>query len=577
MTDMYEPEHPNGSEQPFAAPDLPAWPSPPASQARDWWEPYSLAGESAAASPPPSTPGGGSVPPPGGSVPPPGGFPLHPAGSGPLSGGFPPPPSTAVGGSVPPPGGFPPPPADWGAHGPWWEHPGWGYRPAGGPPPVPWYRHPLGIAGLIVALVGAGIGIGHGLWTKTTAVQASISQPGSSASGGSNLTNPFSGSAGSGLSPNSGSGGTSPFSGSGSGSLGSGFGSGSSGSLGTGSGSGAGSSQGSVPANVSAIAARVDPALVDINVTFDGSNPGAGTGIVLTSNGEILTNNHVVEGATSISVTDIGNGRTYGATVVGYDSTSDVAVVQLTGASGLTTARIGDSANVTVGQGVVAIGNAGGTGGTPTAVGGSITGLDQAITASDQATGMSESLTGLIETNADIQPGDSGGSMVDTSGRVIGMDTAAAQGFSLSAQASQGYAIPIAKALSIASQIESGHATSAIHVGPTAYLGVYISSAGSSTSPLGGGYPYSYGGQNSSPSSSGASVSGVVSGGPAAQAGLGQGDTITSVDGQTIAGPSQLSSLMQGFRPGQQVQVGWTDSSGAAHTTTITLGTGPAQ
>ncbi|MGH9055595.1 MAG: S1C family serine protease [Acidimicrobiales bacterium] len=321
----------------------------------------------------------------------------------------------------------------------------------------------------------------------------------------------------------------------------------------------------------------MDPALVDINVTFDGQDRGAGTGIVLTSSGEVLTNNHVVEGATAISVTDVGNGKTYGATVVGYDVVDDVAVIQLTNASGLQAAKIGNSSTVAVGDGVVAVGNAGGTGGAPTAAGGSITALDQTITASDAVSGTSENLIGLIETNASIQPGDSGGSLVNSSGQVIGMDTAAAQGYSLSSQTDQGYVIPINEALSIASQIESGRASSTVHVGPTAYLGVLVFSSGSSTLPYSGGYYDPYSAQNGGPTTSGAFVSGVVSGSPADQAGLIEGDVITSLGRQSVTSGSDLTTLIQDHQSGDSVQVGWTDASGEAHTAAVTLGSGPAQ
>src|ERR1700730_6832231 len=156
--------------------------------------------------------------------------------------------------------------------------------------------------------------------------------------------------------------------------------------------------------SASQIASRVDPALVDV-VSTDGYQgaTSAGTGIVLTSTGEILTNNHVIEGATSIKVTDIGNGQTYTATVVGYDASHDVAVIQLQGASGLTTASLGDSSSVQSGDTVVALGNAGGQGGTPSVASGTVTGLNQSITAADAASGHAEQLTGLVETNAAIQ------------------------------------------------------------------------------------------------------------------------------------------------------------------------------
>ena len=178
--------------------------------------------------------------------------------------------------------------------------------------------------------------------------------------------------------------------------------------------------------STSQIASRVSPGLVDVVSTLGYQNAtAAGTGMVLTSTGEVLTNNHVINGATSISVTDIGNGKTYKATVVGYDKSKDIAVLQLQNASGLQTVNLGDSSTVTVGQNVVAIGNAEGKGGTPSVVTGSVTALNQAITASDDGSSDSEQLSGLIETNAPIQPGDSGGPLVNSAGQVVGIDTAA--------------------------------------------------------------------------------------------------------------------------------------------------------
>ena len=261
-------------------------------------------------------------------------------------------------------------------------------------------------------------------------------------------------------------------------------GSGNSGNSGnTGSGN-SGSSNSSGPSDVNAIAVKVDPGLVDINTTLGyQQEQAAGTGIVLTSNGVILTNNHVIDGATSISVTDVGNHKTYTASVVGYDRTKDIAVLQLHNASGLQTATLGNSSNVSVGEDVVGVGNAGGTGGTPSAAGGTVTALNQSITASDEGDGTSEQLSGLIETNADIQPGDSGGALVNTSGQVLGVDTAASAGFSFQyngqSSGNQGFAIPINTALSIARAIEAGNASSTVHIGETAFLGVEISPSGS--------------------------------------------------------------------------------------------------
>jgi S1-C subfamily serine protease len=337
--------------------------------------------------------------------------------------------------------------------------------------------------------------------------------------------------------------------------------------------------------STSQIASRVDPGLVDVTSTLGYQDAKAmGTGIVLTSNGEILTNNHVINGATSVSVTDIGNGKTYKATVVGYDVSQDIAVLQLSGASGLTTATTGDSSTVRVGDNVVALGNAGGVGGTPSVAAGTVTALNQSITASDEGSGTSEQLSGLIETNADIQAGDSGGPLVNTYGQVIGVDTAASSGSSLgngsggngfsfggngfsfggngsssnSGQASttQGYTIPINTALSIARQIEAGQASSTVHIGATAFLGVGIASSDQQTG-------------------TGVTIEGAESGTPAANAGLAQGDVITSVAGQTVNSGTGIQQVLGGYHPGDKISIAWTDTSGQSHTATVTLANGP--
>ena len=348
------------------------------------------------------------------------------------------------------------------------------------------------------------------------------------------------------------------------------------------------------PSDVSAIAQKVDPGLVDINTTLGyQQEEAAGTGIVLTSSGEVLTNNHVIDGATTISVTDVGNGKTYSASVVGYNRTKDIAVLQLHDASGLQTATIGDSSNVSVGEDVVGIGNAGGTGGTPSAAGGTVTALNQSITASDEGDGSSEQLTGLIETNADIQPGDSGGSLVNTSGQVIGIDTAASAGFSFqsSGQSSgnQGYAIPINEAITIAKQIEAGTASSTVHIGATAFLGVEVAQSSCSSGSTGGGggsgsasvataVAFGTGDSGSgNTSSSGALICSVMTSSPAQESGLAEGDTITSFNGQTVTSPSALTNLLEPFHPGDKVTIGWTDTSGKTHTASVQLSSGPPQ
>ena len=333
--------------------------------------------------------------------------------------------------------------------------------------------------------------------------------------------------------------------------------------------------------STSQIASRVDPGLVDVVSTLgDQQATAAGTGIVLTSNGEILTNNHVIDGATSIKVTDVGNGRTYTAKVVGYDASQDVAVIQLQNASGLTVASLGDSSTVQTGDSVVALGNAGGKGGTPSVAAGAVTALNQSITASDEGSGNSEQLTGLIETNANIQPGDSGGSLVNSYGQVIGMDTAASSGTQFQSQSGQtteqAYAIPINEATSIARQIEAGTTSANVHIGATAFLGIESqpTSQGSGSGFGGSGFGGFGGSQGNS--TSGVTISGTLSGSPAANAGLTAGDTITSVGGQSVSTAQDIAHALVKYHPGDSISITWVDQSGQSQTTNVTLANGPA-
>jgi S1-C subfamily serine protease len=328
--------------------------------------------------------------------------------------------------------------------------------------------------------------------------------------------------------------------------------------------------------SASQIASRVDPGLVDVVSTLgDQQATAAGTGIVLTSNGEILTNNHVIDGATSIKVTDVGNGRTYTAKVVGYDASQDVAVIQLQNASGLTVASLGNSSTVQTGDSVVALGNAGGKGGTPSVATGTVTALNQSITASDQGSGNSEQLTGLLETNANIQPGDSGGSLVNSYGQVIGMDTAASSGTQFQSQSGQtteqAYAIPINEATSIAQQIEASTTSANVHIGATAFLGI-------ESQPTSQGSGSGFGGFGGSQGSSatGVTISGTLSGSPAANAGLTAGDTITSVGGQSVSTAQDIAHVLVKYHPGDSISIGWVDQSGQSQTTNVTLASGPA-
>ena len=304
--------------------------------------------------------------------------------------------------------------------------------------------------------------------------------------------------------------------------------------------------------------------VIDTNLAYQDAS-AAGTGIVLTSSGTVLTNNHVIDGATTIKVVLPGTGRSYSAKVVGYDRTADVAVLHLQHASNLKTLPVGDSSRLTLGTLVTAYGNAGGTG-SFTAAAGRVTGLGKTITASDDE-GSSEQLSGLIETNAGVVPGDSGGPLLDSAGRVVGMDTAASSGAGYqSISSTDAYAIPIARALAIAQEIEAGHASATVHVGGTAFLGVEVESPSSS-----------YGGYGGYSPARGALVAGVVSGGPAASAGLTAGDVITAIDGRTVTSPTTVSSLIVTMKPGATITVTYADQSGGRHAVRVRLGSGPAQ
>jgi S1-C subfamily serine protease len=295
--------------------------------------------------------------------------------------------------------------------------------------------------------------------------------------------------------------------------------------------------------------------VIDTELAYQGG-AGAGTGMVLTPSGEILTNNHVIRGATRITVELPGTHRSYTAKVVGYDVSDDIAVLQLTGASNLKTVSLGSSTAVDVGQKVTAVGNAGGTGSLTTATG-SVTGLSRAITVSDDSGG-SERLTGLIETNAGLVPGDSGGPLLNAAGKVVGIDTAASVGYGFQQIASgDGYAIPIAKAISIAKQIAAGKASATVHIGSTAFLGVQLSS--------------------NFFDGSGATIAAIVPGSPAAAAGLQPGDTITSVGGRSVSSPAALSVLLRSQKSGAKIAVKYLDLTGVTATTTVTLASGPPQ
>lgn len=301
-------------------------------------------------------------------------------------------------------------------------------------------------------------------------------------------------------------------------------------------------------------------ALVDTVLGYQDA-AAAGTGIVLTADGEVLTNYHVVEGSTSITVTIAATGKTYTATVVGHDQADDIALLQLKNASGLTVATIDDD-TVRKTDAVTAVGNAGGTD-RLTAAAGTVTSLSKTITTQAERGVDGETLERLIETDADVVAGDSGGPLYDSENEVIGVTTAASTGTEI-----DGYAIPIDRALSIVKQILSGTEAHGVQVGAGPFLGVELST----TSEYGGDFA----GQDTGlETGSGATISGVLSDGPAAEAGLAAGDTVTAVGGHAVTSADDLSSTLAANEPGDRVKISWTDAAGTSHVATVTLAANP--
>jgi S1-C subfamily serine protease len=355
-----------------------------------------------------------------------------------------------------------------------------------------------------------------------------------------------------------------------------------------------------------AVAGKVEPGLVDITATLRYTGQVfEGTGMVLSSSGLVLTNNHVVDGSTGLTATVVTSGRKYRAQIVGTDATDDIALLKLTGASGLTSVRVGDSSKVTLHSPVVALGNAGGAGGTPTVTSGSITALNRTITASDAGSGDSETLHNMLQTNAQIAEGDSGGPLANAAGQVIGMNTAAnTQSFGRPGS-NEGFAIPINHALAIAHQMAAGNGSAKIRIGQPAFMGIAVASTSSSAassndspqqqlSQLNQTAGQFGGGINSNgrclgngagnpvprsiaPASTGTLIAGAFCHAPAAAAGLTGGDVILAINRQTVGAPSSLTGVLARYHPGQTVSVTWMDTSGQRHTSSVTLTSGPAK
>ncbi len=280
----------------------------------------------------------------------------------------------------------------------------------------------------------------------------------------------------------------------------------------------------------------------------------AGTGMVLTSNGIVLTNNHVVANTTSLTAQLAGRGPIYKAVVIGVDPTQDVAVIQLEGASGLPTTAFDLSGSLAVGDLVTGKGNALGRNGPPVVAKGTVTSLDETIQVQDEGATIVETLDGVICFNAPIQPGNSGGPLLNAQDRVIGMDTAGSLSNATGASASWGCAIPITRAMTIAQEIRAGTASPYLESGHRGVLGVEVTARGGV---------------------SGAVVVGTTAGNAAASAGIVPGDVITQVAGLAVASVADFNHVMQDRRPGDGITVTWLDTRGATHTATVTLSPGP--
>ncbi|MEP6623608.1 MAG: trypsin-like peptidase domain-containing protein [Acidimicrobiia bacterium] len=321
-------------------------------------------------------------------------------------------------------------------------------------------------------------------------------------------------------------------------------------------------SSGATSTGTTGIANSLDDSIVNLTTTLSSGGAAAGTGIIISATGIVLTNNHVIADSTAIQAEVAATGRTYSGTVLGYDSTDDVAVVKLRNASGLTAASIGDASTLSVGDEVTALGNALGRGGAPSVASGTVTALDRPITASDQDGANTERLTHLIQTDAGIQPGDSGGPLANADGQVVGMDTAAGRsgaGFGFRSEvASEGYAIPIQSALAVAHSIVSGQGGTNIHLGATrAVLGIEVD------------------GQAPDGSSAAPTVIGVATDSGADAAGIQAGDVITAVNGIRVSSAGDLTHRLLHSSPRDVVQVTWVDDAGTNHRARVTLGSAP--
>jgi S1-C subfamily serine protease len=316
-----------------------------------------------------------------------------------------------------------------------------------------------------------------------------------------------------------------------------------------------------VTTDVKTALARIEPSVVLINDTITSSpsgrggfggfggfeESGAGTGIIISSDGEIVTNAHVVNGATDITVTFSGSSATHPATIVGINTTEDLAVIKVAGVSNLKPATFANSDTAEVGDSVLAVGNALGYGGAPTVTEGILSAKGRSLTGTD------DNLSNLLQTDAAINPGNSGGPLVDTDGQVIGIDVAVASGTTTEPAQNIGFAIASNTVVSALPALKAGQGASSQSGGGATQSGTFL-------------------GVSVADATGGALVQAVEPGSPAATAGIQAGDLITSINGTAVADGTALQQAIRAEKPGTTVTVGIT-RNGTSMTVKATLGT----
>jgi S1-C subfamily serine protease len=294
---------------------------------------------------------------------------------------------------------------------------------------------------------------------------------------------------------------------------------------------------------------KVGVVTIVTDLYYDGYSQAAGTGIILSADGLVLTNEHVVNGSTELVVTVESTGKDYSATVLGSDAVRDVALIKLDDATELTPRVINATATVAEDDIVTSIGNARGTG-TLVVATGPVVDAHEEITVASDAAGSSNTLEDVVEFKADVVSGDSGGPMLNEDGEVVGMVSAA----STARTNIRGFAIRISVVMDVANQILAGDESGTVRIGPRAFFGVELSEDQGKT---------------------GVTVQSAISGMPAEAAGLADGDIITAVDDEAVLTVDELSAAIAAHEPGDTVTISYTTAAGEEKSVTVKLAAGP--